>query len=162
MLSSVLKALDWVSRQYQKVLRPLLVTLYSILSVIVVYAVFMRYVMNDSPSWSEEMARYIMVWSALLAMSIALREHRHIGLTTLVERLWGKYTKYAFFAADLAIIAFFGVLLYTGIDMTLFVAKQSSPSMNWPMWIPYMAVPVGAFLVVIEALILALKKFGKL
>lgn len=158
MLEKALQALDWFSRQYQKVLKPILVALYSVMSVIVVYAVFMRYVMRDSPDWSEELTRYIMVWSAFLAMGIALRDHRHIGLTTIVERLWGRFTKYAYLVADLAILFFFGLVLYTGIDMTLFVARQNTPSMNWPMWIPYLSVPAGAFFLVIETLILILKK----
>ena len=158
MIKSLIAGLDWFSEKSQKVMRPLLVVFYALLTVIVLYAVFMRYVMNNAPSWSEEMSRYIMVWSALIAMSLALRQNRHIGLTSLVERLWGKYTRVAFFFADVAMLIFFGVMFVTGISMTIFVVNQHSPSMNWPMWIPYLSIPVGGFFLSLESLILLLKK----
>ena len=65
-----------------------------------------------------------------------MRQDRHIGLTSLVERIWGKNTNVAFFFADVAMLIFFLVMLVTGISMTLFVVNQRSPSMNLPMWIP--------------------------
>ena len=161
MVKSLIAGLDWLSEKYQVVMKPLLVALYTLLTVIVLYAVFMRYVLNSAPSWSEELSRYIMVWSALLAMSMALRQKRHIGLSSLVEKLWGKYSKVAFFLADASMLIFFLVMLVTGISMTFFVVNQRSPSMNWPMWIPYMAIPVGGLFLSFETLILLLKKLVK-
>ncbi len=158
MVKSLVAGLDWISEKYQLVMRPLLVALYAVLTLIVLYAVFMRYVLNSAPSWSEEMSRYIMVWSALLAMSMALRQKRHIGLSTLVERMWGRFSRAAFFLADVAMLIFFLVMFITGIKMTFFVVNQRSPSMNWPMWIPYMSIPVGGFFLSFETLILLLKK----
>jgi len=158
MVKSIIAGLDRLSEGYQKVMRPVLVILYSLLTIIVLYAVFMRYVLNNAPSWSEELSRYIMVWAALLAMSIALRQGRHIGLTSLVERIWGKHYRVAFFFADLAMLIFFVVMLYTGVKMTFFVVNQHSPSMNWPMWIPYMAIPVGGLFLSFETFILLLRK----
>jgi TRAP-type C4-dicarboxylate transport system permease small subunit len=158
MVKSMLAGLEWFSAQYRKVLLPLLVLLSSVLTIVVLYGVFMRYVMNNSPSWTEEAARYLMVWSALIAMSIALRQNRHIGLTSLVERLWGKYTNTAFFFADIAMLIFFIVMLVTGINMAIFVTNQRSPSMNLPMWIPYLSIPVGGFFLSVETIILLLKK----
>ena len=158
MVKSLIAGLDWLSEKYQVVMKPLLVALYALLTAIVLYAVFMRYVLNSAPSWSEELSRYIMVWSALLAMSMALRQKRHIGLSSLVEKLWGKYSRVAFFLADVSMLIFFLVMLVTGISMTFFVVNQRSPSMNWPMWIPYMAIPVGGLFLSFETLILLLKK----
>lgn len=162
MIMAVYQGLDWFSRQYQKVLRPFIVLLYIVLTLVVLYAVYMRYVINDSPRWTEEMARYLMVWASLLAMSIGMREHRHIGLTTLVKRLWGKYTKRVFLVADIAMLIFFAVVFVTGIMMTSFVTKQHSPSMNLPMWVPYLSIPVGAFFLTVETLILLLRKVVRL
>lgn len=158
MVRVTLQGLEWFSRQYQKIMRPLLVLLYMILTAIVLYAVFMRYVLNAAPSWSEEVARYIMVWAALLSMGIALRQGRHIGLTSLVQRLWGKYTRYAFFVADILMLIFFVVMFIAGISMALFVVRQRSPSVNLPMWVAYASIPAGSFFLIIETLILTLKK----
>ncbi|WP_319561574.1 TRAP transporter small permease [Marispirochaeta sp.] len=158
MIKTLLTGLDRFSEIYQKILHPILVLLYSILTVVVLYAVFMRYVINKAPSWSEEFSRYMMVWSALLAMAVALRQGRHIGLSSLVERVWGKHTRVAFFLADVAMLIFFVAITYTGFTMAFFVANQRSPSMNWPMWIPYLSIPVGGFFLSIESFILMLRK----
>ncbi|MCX7787345.1 MAG: TRAP transporter small permease, partial [Spirochaetes bacterium] len=55
--------------------------------------------------------------------------------------------------------ALFWVLVFvTGISITLMVAPQRSPSMNLPMWIAYIAVPVGSACSVIELVFIALKR----
>lgn len=158
MIDLLLDGLEALSKAYRTVLRPILAVLFAILTVIVLYAVFMRYVLNLAPTWSEEIARYIMVWMALLGMSIALRQGRHIGLSTLVEQIFGKYTRHVFFIADLFILAFLITVLISGVSMAQFVARQRAPSTNIRMWIPYLAVPVGAVLMILETLILILEK----
>lgn len=158
MLDVMLRALNWLSEQYRRVLRPVLVGIFAILTLIVLYAVFMRYVLNSAPSWSEEITRYLMVWSSLLAMGMAIRRGKHIGLTTLVERIFGRYARYAFLLADLSSLAFFVTAFGSGISMTFFVSRQISPSAGIPMWIPYLSVPAGSFFFIIETLILILGK----
>ena len=158
MVDALLDFLEALSKGYRAIMRPLLVVLFSVLTIIVLYAVFMRYVLNLAPTWSEEIARYIMVWMALLGSSIALRQGRHIGLSTLVEQIFGKYTRVVFFIADLCILAFLVIVVFSGASMAQFVAGQRSPSANLPMWVPYLAVPVGAIFMVLETLILILDK----
>lgn len=158
MIKAALRGLEWFSGQYRRVLRPVLVILYTLMTGIILYAVFMRYVLNAAPSWSEELARYIMVWAAMLAMGIALRQGRHIGLSSLVERLWGKHTRWALLTADLCTLIFFLVVFVTGISMAIFVLGQRAPSLNITMTIPYVSIPVGAFFLSIETIILILKK----
>ena len=47
---------------------------------IVIYSVFMRYVMNDTPRWGDEMALFCMIWFCLLSASWAFKENRHIRI----------------------------------------------------------------------------------
>ena len=56
----------------------LLVTLLSLMSLIIFVQVIMRYLMRNSLSWSEELARYLFIWSIYLAVSYAAKE-RKIG-----------------------------------------------------------------------------------
>ena len=128
------------------------------LVVIVLYAVFMRYVLNSAPFWSEEIARYLMVWMALLATSAAMRRGQHIGLTFVVEKAGPRLRKVLNLLAYALVLLFFTVLLVKGIDMTIFVSPQRSPSVNIPMWIPYLSVPVAGFLMVVQTLTLIFKQ----
>ena len=129
------------------------------LVIIILYAVFMRYVINAAPTWSEEIARYLMVWMSLLATSAAMRRGQHIGLTFVVEKAGPRLRKILNLLAYALVLLFFSVLLVKGIDMTFFVSQQRSPSVNIPMWIPYLSVPVAGFLMLIQTLTLIFKQF---
>lgn len=129
------------------------------LVLIVLYAVFMRYVLNAAPQWSEEIARYLMVWMSLMATSAAMRRGQHIGLTFVVEKAGPRLRLVLDLIAYALVLLFFAVLLVKGIDMTIFVAPQRSPSVNIPMWIPYLSVPVAGFLMIVQTLTLIFKLF---
>ena len=142
--------------KFAEVLDRIVVFLIAFLSVplvvIVLYAVFMRYVLNAAPTWSEEVARYLMVWMSLMAISAAMRRGQHIGLNFVVDKAGPKLRKAMNMTAYALILLFFGVLLVKGMDMTVFVARQRSPSVNIPMWIPYLSVPVAGFLMTVQTL----------
>lgn len=152
-------AIEWFSEKTNEVVGVILIALSTPLLAVVLYAVFMRYVLNMAPAWSEEIARYLMVWVGLLASSIALKRGRHIGLSTLVDRIFSSYKRYVYLVADALILFFFLVVFIQGVSMTKFVAPQRSPSALIPMWIPYMSVPAGSLLMIIQTVSLILEKF---
>lgn len=51
------------------------------MSLIILWQVFARYVMNASPAWSEQLALYLLVWTVLLAAAAGVREQFHIRIT---------------------------------------------------------------------------------
>jgi hypothetical protein len=58
---------------YEKwLIKPAQIVLNSLMTLFILYSVFMRYVLNRAPTWSEELTRYIMVWAALLGMGNCL------------------------------------------------------------------------------------------
>ena len=150
---------EFFSRMLDRAVLFFVVLLSVPLVVIVLYAVFMRYVLNAAPFWSEEIARYLMVWMSLLAISAAMRRGQHIGLTFVIEKVGPRLRKFLDLLAYALVLLFFSVLLVKGIDMTIFVARQRSPSVNIPMWIPYLSVPVAGFLMVVQTLTLIFKQF---
>ncbi|MBC7190196.1 TRAP transporter small permease [Candidatus Aerophobetes bacterium] len=159
MFVRIYNAIQWLSQKINKVVGVILILLSVPLVAVILYAVFMRYVLNMAPTWSEEVARYLMVWLGLLASSVALKQGQHIGLSSVVDRLFSSYRRYVYFLADLFMMFFFLVVFIEGVSMTIFVAPQRSPSAVIPMWIPYLSVPAGSLLMFIQALCLALEKF---
>ncbi len=144
---------------YEKwLIKPAQIILNSLMTLFILYSVFMRYVLNKAPTWSEELTRYIMVWAALLGMGIASRYNKHIGLSDLVVKLWGRWTPKILTIGDIISALFWVLVFFTGISITQMVASQRSPSMNLPMWIAYLAVPVGSACSVIELVFVALKR----
>ena len=79
----------------------LLAAISAALTVIVLAAVFCRYVMNDSLSWSDEVVRYLFVWFTLFGAALALREREHIRVEYFVEKLSGPLRR----VIDIAMLA---------------------------------------------------------
>lgn len=118
-------------------------------SVILVFMqVVMRYVFQDSLSWSEELARYIFLWQIWLGASYAAKEGRHLRIEIVKEFLSAR-GKVLFECLVTAIwVAFCVFLAFKSYELTykLFARMQVSPAMRIPIGIAYASVPVGTTL----------------
>lgn len=61
-----------------------------LITLIILWQVFARYVLNSSPSWSEQLALYLLVWIVLLAAAAGVRERFHIRITALQDAIGGQ------------------------------------------------------------------------
>src|SRR5262252_4540972 len=59
----------------------------AVMVVLVFGNVVLRYVFNSGITVSEELSRWLMVWLTFLGAIVALREHQHLGVDTLVRIL---------------------------------------------------------------------------
>lgn len=113
------------------------------MAVVVALQVFCRYILNHSLFWSEELARYILVWLTFLGSSAAYRRRVHPGIDILTSRLSAGVRRWAAAAVHLISIAFFGVMVWYGYGFAWFVRKQISPALNTPKWIIFSVIPVA-------------------
>jgi TRAP-type C4-dicarboxylate transport system permease small subunit len=121
--------------------------------VVIVFAqVIFRFVLRASLPWSEEAARYIMVWISMLGAGIGIRRKGHIGVEAVVMLLPVAFKKAA--AALTAAIAsgFFGGVVVYGVKICGVVAAQESPAMEISMAAPYSSLVVGGFLMLLYSL----------
>lgn len=72
---------------YFQILRFLIAMLLAGMVVLVFGNVVMRYAANSGIPVSEELARWFFVWLVFLGSIVALREHAHLGIDTLVRRM---------------------------------------------------------------------------
>jgi len=117
------------------------------------YQVFGRYVLGHTPSWSEELARYLMVWLTMLGSAAALRSGGHIAVTTLTDALPPNARRVALVVRDVALVCTCGILAWWGLGFARLNATQESAGMEIPMSIPYAALPVGAVLIALLVLL---------
>lgn len=128
------------------------------LTVLVVFQVAMRYGYGGVPFFTEELARYAMIWMAMLAAAVAVREESHIRIDlvpTLLQALAPRVRVWLDLLLDAISLTVFLVLIWYGIDMVIFAAGQTSDGMRITLSYPYAAVP-AAFLF---ATIFAVAKF---
>ena len=72
---------------YFKVLRFLMVACLAVMVVLVFGNVVLRYGFNSGITVSEELSRWLFVWLTFLGAIIAMREHAHLGMDSVVSRL---------------------------------------------------------------------------
>ena len=122
--------------------------------------VFGRYVIELPVTWTEELARYLMIWAALLAVSSGVARREHVAVTALLDRLPPQTRRQVCLAIDALAFAFFAFLCYFGIGMTRQGADQYATIFDMTMWIPFAAVPVSSALVCVQLVLSGLRDFS--
>jgi TRAP-type C4-dicarboxylate transport system permease small subunit len=114
--------------------------------------VIFRYVLLFPLFWTEEFARYCLVWSSLLAAGIALKRGQHIAVTFVAERFPRRVGMMAALAGDIFVAIMLGVILWGGICLVILTRHQLSPAMRLPMCWPYIAIPAGSGIMLFHVL----------
>jgi len=135
-----------------KLCNRLLLILGVAMTLLILLQVFFRFVIYVPFPWSEECARYLMIWMGMLGSVIALQQGRHIGVTFFMEKLSPGLQKPARGLTQTGMILFLGILCWQGILFSLFNADQISPALEIPMIIPFGAIPVGALMMILVML----------
>ncbi len=149
-MRQIAKAMAWVCEGLRRVSIAALVVIGAVMSVIVLLQIIFRFLIHVPFPWSEELARYLMIWMGMLGAFVALREGRHIGVSLFVDRLPPAWASRVMLLVQVATIVFLGIVAKQGFSLALFNESQLSPAMQIPMIFPYMAVPVGASLMILE------------
>ena len=122
--------------------------LLTILVLVVLVAVFFRYVLGDSLPWSEEVARYLCVWVGFVGASVALNRRVHIGVEYFVDRLPRICKRRVKLVAEFVILGLLLFITYFGIELVIFQIPQRSSALLISMAWPYASVPVGTSLMI--------------
>ena len=128
------------------------VPLVAVMAAVIIIQVFCRYVLKESLSWSEELARYLMVWVTFIGASIGVKRGAHVGVEMLVTNL-PKNVQTIFKYLGIVISIIFCIVVFVaslGVLQRQIVNHQISPAMRIPMWWAYAAVPAGAFLMTVR------------
>jgi len=155
------RILEAISAGCARLSRWLLIGMSLVMVVVILLQVFLRYVVRASLPWSEELARYLMVWIGLAGASLALREGRHVGVTLLVDRTRGMLRRLLTGVALVVVFWFLWLMLSEGVRLLGYIWLQRSPAMDLPMVIPYAAIPVGALFMMVEALLALIRLFQR-
>jgi TRAP-type C4-dicarboxylate transport system permease small subunit len=143
-----------------KALRALLVILVVGLVSSVSWQVFSRYLLEDPSPWTEELARFLLIWIGMLGASYAFREKAHLGLELLPEKLEGVPAAVLRYFT-LAIVALFAitVLIAGGSNLVSLTweLRQYSAVLGLPIAWVYSVIPLTGVLIVFYCIIEALE-----
>ncbi len=144
-----MKVLKFLDENLEKML---CVVFLALMSIIIVLQVFFRYVLNNSLSWSEELARYLFIWMIYVGISYGVKLDKHICVdavyTFMPKGIKRGYAivAYVLFLIFAVAIIYYGILV-VGMQIT---SGQVSPAMGLPMQYVYVAPVVGMILTVIR------------
>ena len=151
-LNTISRAVKGLVRFQNRLCRWLLLVLGIAMTVLILFQVFFRFVIYVPFPWSEECARYLMIWMGMLGSVIALEKQRHIGVTFLVEKLPRPLETAAWVLVQGGMALFLAGFCWQGIRFAGFNAAQASPAMEISMLIPFSAIPAGCAMMIMVIL----------
>lgn len=136
----------------EKVLKLLVVTGIALMLLIVFFQVISRYCFSYTPSFAEELSRYLFVWVVFLSLPLVAKHGGHMAIETITSRIKGAKLKVFRVAADIFTIAFLLLMTVQGIRMVGIAHFQTSPAMLLPMSYVYVIIPIGCGIMCINVL----------
>ena len=148
--------MDRAKRIVDRILGPALVGLMGLAVINVLWQVFSRYVLGDPSSFTQELARFLLIWVGVLGAGYGVGQHDHLALELLPERLEGRARAWLRIVIQGCILLFAGGVMIGGglrlvyIQLTL---GQTSASLNVPLGYVYLVLPLTGALMAFYSLV---------
>lgn len=120
--------------------------------VLIFVQIVSRVIIGSSFSWTEEVARYLMIWVAFLGAGFAFQYGTHMSIEVLFKKLNLNMQNIFQIISALLCTLFFLLLIVKGIELIKGSINVYSPALKLPMVIVYAAIPIGAFLQILNVI----------
>jgi TRAP-type C4-dicarboxylate transport system permease small subunit len=133
------------------VVRAALVVLMTLLVLDVVWQVFSRYVIGAPATFTDELARFLLIWVSLLGAAYASGRHMHIAIDVFPNSLEPPARRRLEFVVDLLVIAFVLLVPVIGggiVVYTTYIYLQLTPTLRIPMALVYLIGPISGLLII--------------
>ncbi|MEZ4939235.1 MAG: TRAP transporter small permease [Saprospiraceae bacterium] len=127
-----------------------LAALLALMTLDVLWGVFTRYALGGQASWSEELARFLLIWIGILGAAYASGQRMHLAIELLLPKLEPRRQRRLLSFINLLILGFaFAVLVVGGLRLMYIThtLEQLSPAMQLPMAGVYAVLPLSGLLV---------------
>lgn len=132
--------------------RWVLAAMLAVMTFLIGWQVFARFVIGDSLSFSEEISRFLMVWLVLLGSAYAARNGRLMKVDILETVVPARFRPAVLIFAGFVSILFYLVLVVFGFMIVSAVSYQMTPATQISMSIPMAALPVGGVFLILNTL----------
>ncbi len=146
--------MDALRRVMDKGLGWFLVGLMSLALVNVLWQVFTRWALNDPSAWTEELARYLLVWIGLIGAGYAAGRHLHLAIDLLPSALSGRRRRALALLIDGLVLLFAAFAMVVGgvrlMSLTLLM-DQTSAALGVRLGYVYLAIPLSGAVIALYA-----------
>tara|TARA_R110002050_G_scaffold286121_2_gene436293 strand:+ start:24324 stop:24728 length:405 start_codon:yes stop_codon:yes gene_type:complete len=123
----------------------------AIMVINVLWQVFSRYFLGEPSSFTDELARYLMIWVGILGAAYVSGRNSHVAIDVLPSRLNDTKQKKLKTIVRILIILFSITALVIGgsrLVYITYVLKQFSPALQMPLALVYMVIPISGILII--------------
>jgi len=117
----------------------------------VLWQVFTRFVMGNPSSFTDELARYLMIWVGVLGAAFVAGKNQHVAIDVLSNKLSAKKQKNLSKLVHFIVALFaFLVLVVGGLRLVYITAilNQNSPALHIPLALVYAVIPLSGLLII--------------
>ena len=144
-----------IDKVINKILRFIVIIMLSVMSVVVFAQVLFRIVHLSIP-WSEELSKYLLIWSTFLGAAICIRKGSLVGLEFLKNSLSEEKQKLLQTILNLIVCAMLLFLISVGFWAVRRVWFQITPVLKLSMGLMYAAIPVGSVFMLINQVLVTI------
>ncbi len=140
-----------IRNRIDKILASALIFIMSVMVLNVLWQVFSRYVLNSPSSFTDELARYLMIWIGVLGAAYVSGRNMHVAIDVLPARAGNKTQKLLKQVVRIAIVLFclFGLVIGgSRLVYTTYVLEQYSPALRLPLAFVYLVIPLSGLVII--------------
>ena len=140
-----------IRQKIDKYLGLFLALIMAIMVLNVLWQVFTRFVVGNPSSFTDELARYLMIWVGILGAAYGSGKNGHVAIDVLSNKLSEKRQKALTKFVHIIVIVFAVlVLIIGGLRLVYITAilKQHSPALHIPLAVVYAVIPLSGLLII--------------
>ena len=133
------------------IIRITLVVILSLMVINVLYQVGTRYFTSNPSSFTDELSRYFMIWLGILGAAYVAGQSRHVAIDILPKKFSPRVQSFLSSLVQWFVIAFalFGLVIGgSNLVYITFVLNQYSPSLQIPLGVVYLIIPISGLLII--------------
>lgn len=134
-----------------KILSNILIVIMAVMVVNVLWQVFTRFIVGVPSSFTDELARYLMIWIGILGAAYVSGRNMHVAIDVLPTRASKANQKKIMRVVYIVIILFSITALVIGGFRLVYISYllgQSSPALQIPLAFVYMVIPISGILII--------------
>lgn len=129
--------------------------------VLIFLQIVSRLLLESSFPWTEEVARFMMIWLTFLGTAFAFQYGAHIGVEFFVEKFPKMLRAIVQVIVGIICLSFFVLLIVKGYELASGALVQTSPALNVPMGYVYSVIPISGVLMSLNLIDVTIKTLLK-
>ncbi|GAA3561950.1 TRAP transporter small permease [Snuella lapsa] len=145
-----MKRIDFLFNKINRLIEFFLVSIFGLLVLDVLWQVFSRYILRTSFSWTEELARFSLIWLSILGAAYLNAKREHLSMDFLYQKLSAKKQKKVSLIIEIFIFLFAAIVMVVGGFNLVFITlklNQLSGTLQIPLGYVYAIMPLSGLLI---------------